>query len=513
MGRFVPKTVAGQLMFLLIVVLLLAQAVNLVLLVGERQLQSRTAEYREAIERAASNARNIPNPLPENLPYQIRKNSQLLGAFFLSEQNRAERARKSKQLPKHAKRFEVALQNEGLNPINVEVVLLPDGPPPRRGEQDGRRRPPVNDDGFRPRPRDGEKLRDRPNRPRQNGGPRPERRLDGRPRRNGNAGFDPGVGAGPNGARAPGMQEVRLSAEIQPGVWYNVMIPYYPVEALTPRILLATAIMLALALLAVWLFARRISRPLSELTHAADRLGRGDQVEALDETGPEDVQKAARAFNVMQGRLTRMLETQRTMLRAVGHDLRTPLTALRIRAENIPAESGQEKFIATIDDMTAMTKEILGWAKDASDAEALASVDIDALIGSIVDDYADQNIDVTFDEGKPLIVPCRRVAIKRALQNLIGNAVKYGKKARLSVEPHKNHIQIHIDDEGPGIPPEKLDDVLMPFVRLETSRSKQTGGIGLGLSITETIVEAHGGKLELSNRKPTGLRATIELPR
>ncbi len=289
-------------------------------------------------------------------------------------------------------------------------------------------------------------------------------------------------------------------------------MPHPATESLTGRILLATGLLIGLSLLAAWIFARRISRPISKFAHAAERLGRGDEAELLSETGPQDMRQAAHAFNTMQSRLTRMLETQRTMLRAVGHDLRTPLTSLRLRAENISDEREREKVISTLNDMTVMTEEILGWAKDASGTEPLAFVDLGSLLHCLTDDYQDQGRDVSLQDFKTFSVNIRRISVKRALQNLINNALQYGQSATLSVERLKNKIVVHVDDEGPDVPEDQLSEILKPFIRLEASRNKETGGTGLGLSNADTIAQIHGGRLILSNRTPQGLRASFSLP-
>jgi len=258
-------------------------------------------------------------------------------------------------------------------------------------------------------------------------------------------------------------------------------------------------------------FVKRISRPLSKFARAADEFGRGKGPDPLEEQGPEDLRRAAQAFNRMQRRLSRTLETQRTMLRAVGHDLRTPLTSLRIRSEMIPKESNRDKFIATIDDLTLMTEEILGWAKDASTVEQASEVDLVEFINSVFEDFSEQDVSVL--QMQSTNVSMRRLGLKRALSNIIGNALKYAGSAVISYEQKKAHHIIHVDDDGSGIPEHKFADAMKPFVRLEESRNKKTGGSGLGLSIAESILQVDGGKLVLSNRSPNGLRASLYIPK
>lgn len=495
--KIVPHTVVGQLMAMLVIVLLIAQIINLALLVGEQRIQARSKAYNEAIDHSVRLIAQLPEPLPAELPAQLpRARGGPQGAFFLSRINRAQQEEDAASLSRYNQRFQARLKEQGLMPLQTSVTFLADGPKkrPRRADRSAKdqRPPPPRGEGRprsrpegRPPPRDG---LFHPNRAPVRGGP------------------------GPGGPSQEGLQEIRLSAEIEPGIWFNALMPHTPTESFTGRIILATSLLLGLTLLAAWAFARRISRPLSEFTRAAEQLGRGDVSERLAETGPIDISQAAKAFNTMQTRLTRTLETQRTMLRAVGHDLRTPLTSLRIRAENIPEELDRDKFIATLDDMTVMTEEILSWAKDASGTEEIAAVNLEAMLASVTDDYQDQGRDVNLKDFKSVTVKIRRTSIKRALQNLINNALQYGRCARLSVEHKNGRVMIHVDDDGPGVPEAKLGDIVKPFMRLETSRSKETGGTGLGLSIAESIAQIHGGQLLLSNRSPHGLRATLSLP-
>lgn len=496
-SRLLPKTLVGQLITMLAIVLIIAQAVNLALLVGSQRLQERSNAYQSAVEHTVRLIGKLPKDLPERLPYELRQErGGPLGAFFLSNVNRANQRDDVKPLPRYNTKFLTQLQSLGITPLQTSVTFSLNGPnaPSQMKKQSKfkddfppphppRGRPPEGDGLYHPVP------------------PPPFTR-------GGVNSQNPRLGQ----QRAQKFQEIILSAEIEEGVWFNAMMPHAATVSFTGRIFLATAILLGLALIVAWFFARRISRPISELALAADRLGCGEDNQLLPETGPSDIRTAAHAFNTMQTRLTLTLETQRNMLRAVGHDLRTPLTSLRIRAEMIPEDIGREKFISTLNDMTVMTEEILNWAKDTSGLEETARVDFETFLSSLVDDYQDEGRDVKLQGFPSRTLSFRRTSIKRALQNLINNALQYGHSANVSVDTTKTHFLIHVDDTGPGIPEENLEDVRQPFARLETSRSKETGGTGLGLSIVETIIQTHGGNLILSNRKPTGLRATLSLP-
>ena len=494
LSRFLPRTLVGQLMALLVAVLVIAQMINLALLVGVQRLQARSNAYTAAIDHTARLIAELPEDIPSDLPYYFpSKRGEPIGSYFLSADNMAavrphEAADALKgwaNLPRQNSRFQGLLSARGLTPLQTTVSFLPisSRPPPNRGERTGG--PP------RGAPRDGASFETGVER-------RPPPPLGGP--RQGNLGSP------------PDFQEIRLSAEVEPGVWFNALMPHAETESLTSRILLATALLLGLSLLAVWFFARRLSRPISNFARAAEQLGRGEDPQPLSETGPVDMRMAASAFNNMQTRVTRMLETQRTMLRAVGHDLRTPLTTLRLRAENIEDDTERGKVIATLQDMTVITEEILSWAKDASGTEELASVDLRSLLESLTDDYQDQGHEVSLEDFDSFVVKIRRTSIKRALQNLIDNALKFGNSAKLSVVRDGSMVRIHVDDTGSGVPKDQYEEILKPFVRLESSRNKETGGTGLGLSIANSIVQIHGGTLTFSERKPRGLRVTITIP-
>jgi signal transduction histidine kinase len=192
--------------------------------------------------------------------------------------------------------------------------------------------------------------------------------------------------------------------------------------------------------------------------------------------------------------------------------LRTPLTLLRLRAEEVADANERDKMLGTIGEMDEMIGTTLAFASDEVRAEPSRRVDIAALLESVVDDMADAGLPVTMTPAAPLIYECQPGALKRALSNLLDNAVKYGKRAQAAIAVAEDEIEISIDDEGPGIPEGELPRVFQPFYRVEESRNRSTGGTGLGLAITQSIVQAHGGEITLANRPGGGLRASIKLP-
>jgi len=305
-----------------------------------------------------------------------------------------------------------------------------------------------------------------------------------------------------------------IDVPLRDGRWLNVELPLRRPSVSWALLPLASAALMGIAILAVVvLMVRSITKPLRNLATAADRLGRGEAMPQLEPTGPDEIRRLTAAFNEMGARLTRFVEDRTRMLAAISHDLRTPITALRVRAEFIDDDETRRTMIANLDDMKKMTEATLSFARDEATEEPSRAVDLTALIESIVDDMTDLGHPVAFAEGAPLAYRCRPASMKRAFANLIENAVRYGNTARVKLESGDDGITVIVDDDGPGIPEDQLTQVFAPFVRLETSRSRETGGVGLGLSIARSVVLAHGGTIVLENRPEGGLRAIVRLPR
>jgi signal transduction histidine kinase len=267
-------------------------------------------------------------------------------------------------------------------------------------------------------------------------------------------------------------------------------------------------------ILAVSVWAvRRVTRPLAALATAAERLGQDMRAPPLPEAGTVETRQAARAFNDMQVRLRTLIDSRTRLLAAISHDLRTPLTLLRLRTETVENANERDKMLATIAEMDAMIGATLQLARDQSAAEPRRAADVTSLLQSAVDDMRDTGFPVRLQPAEPIFYACQPAALKRAVRNLLDNAVKYGKSGTANIRRASQAIEIDIDDEGPGIPQQELARVMEPFYRLDESRSRDTGGVGLGLAIAQSVVQAHGGTLTLSNRRTGGLRATIALPR
>lgn len=276
---------------------------------------------------------------------------------------------------------------------------------------------------------------------------------------------------------------------------------------------IASMTMMGIIVLAVSAWAvRRVTAPLGLLSTAADRLGRDVAAAPLVEAGSIEMRHAARIFNRMQERLRRLIESRTQMLAALSHDLRTPLTLLRLRAENVGDTDEREKMLATITGMDEMIATTLAFARDEVRAEPRRRVDVTALLASVVDDMADAGLPVSMAPAAPLTYECQPGALKRAIINLLDNAVKYGKCARAAISSGTKAIDITVDDDGPGIPDKELPQLFQPFYRIEESRNRGTGGTGLGLAIAQSVAQAHGGELTLANRPDGGLRACMSLP-
>lgn len=294
-----------------------------------------------------------------------------------------------------------------------------------------------------------------------------------------------------------------------------------PFEA--PTFIIAFLVMsLCGGTLIVWA-TRRLIAPVTTLANAAEALGRDvNSSTVLPENGPSEIRRAAIAFNTMSMRIRRFVSDRTLMLTAIGHDLRTPITRLKLRAEFIDDDELRNKMLADLDEMEAMVAATLAFGRDSASDEQVVSLDLRALLQTIMDEAAEGHPDhadnlIYESPTTPVSIMARSVALKRALNNLILNALKYGNGAHVTLIPPSpkkekdRYARIIVEDNGPGLPEDSLDRVFEPFVRIETSRNRETGGTGLGLSIARTILRAQGGDVRLQNRAEGGLRAIITL--
>lgn len=303
-----------------------------------------------------------------------------------------------------------------------------------------------------------------------------------------------------------------LAVQLKDGSWLNSAIAKKMVNSmLTTRSLISLAVTALILSLCAAFIARTMTKPMRRLAAAAEALGRGESVAPLSEKGPDDIRHTAVAFNLMQSRLQRFVEDRTRMLAAIGHDLRTPITSLRLRAEFVADDETREKMFDTLDELRAMTEATLAFSREQATEEATRNVDLTALVGSLCDDLVELGHAISCAEAEQISYRCRPDALKRAIRNLVENAVRYGEHAHVSLRMTPHAIEIVIEDEGPGIPADALEKVFEPFFRMEHSRNRETGGIGLGLSISRNMVRQHGGDIHLANTGH-GLRATISLP-
>jgi len=305
--------------------------------------------------------------------------------------------------------------------------------------------------------------------------------------------------------------ELVLSVRLAGGAWLNVRTLFHrPGVQWSRQALVPLGLMLAAVVLVALVTARRIVGPMRALARGAERLGRGLDAAPLALTGPAEVQEATRAFNLMQDRLTRFVAERTAMLAALSHDLRSPLTAMRLRVELLAEDDDSIRLKALVEEMQQMVESTLDFARAAAQVEAVQVVDLAALLADLVADAGAGR--ATLSAPESVMLALRPTAIRRALRNLIDNAIRYGGSAELALARQAGHAVITIADHGPGVPEAQLEAVFAPFMRLEESRSRDTGGVGLGLAIARSLVRAQGGDVTLANRSGGGLLATLRLP-
>ena len=317
----------------------------------------------------------------------------------------------------------------------------------------------------------------------------------------------------------PWSDPISISLQMPDWGWLTLRATLPPPRPWHSReFLLAFVLMtVAAALLSIWA-VRRLTGPVALLAEAAERLGRDVNAPPLPERGPDEVVRAAVAFNTMAARIRRFVQDRTFLLTAIGHDLRTPITRLKLRAEFIDDDEQRQKFMADLDELDAMVSATLVFGRDTADTEPAVPFDLVALLRTVLDDAADARPDagdsLSFAGPAHLTVHGRILALKRVFANLVGNAVKYGGAARVVLDKGADAglATVSIEDDGPGLPPDELERVFEPFYRVEDSRNRETGGTGLGLPIARNILRAHGGDVVLGNRPGGGARALVTLP-
>ncbi|WP_097092179.1 sensor histidine kinase [Novosphingobium sp. Chol11] len=304
-----------------------------------------------------------------------------------------------------------------------------------------------------------------------------------------------------------------MAAEYAPGKW---VVTQTRAGNRAPRfggwLAWQTLILYVIVLAPLLWVGRRLARPLGQLTRSAQQFARTGSADPVEERGPGDVRELTMAFNAMRSRIFAMLDEKDRMLGAIGHDLRTPLASLRVRAESVEDEGERVRMSQTIDEMNRMLEDILSLARAGRSSEAAQKVDIAALADAVVEDFVELGAPAEMAESERAVASVRPQQIRRALRNLIENAIVYGERAHVSVVREEGTIRLVVADDGPGIAEDRMDEMMEPFTRLEGSRNRETGGAGLGLALVRAIMAEHGGALKLANRAGGGLEASLVLP-
>lgn len=469
-----PRTLTGQIALVMTAALLAASVVNFAIIMSERSRAGLIEATGPAIARFA----DIASELVDNPPPQRQLAFGRGGArFAIAARSHIEQ----RMLPRNS-RLEARLLNlfeqAGANVSEVRaavtVVERPNrirGPARRLDAED---RPPFGPEG------------------------------PGRLRRE----VDFADPRGPSRGR-----EVLLSVALADGRWLNASF-FSPAPAQGEMLRLAgSTVVTFLCVLgaALWV-ASRLSRPLRDLGAAASQVGETGEPQEVAVRGPGDVRQTLEAFNAMSRRVTQLLNEKDVMLGALGHDLRTPLSSLRIRVESMEPEAERRKAIQTIEEAADLLEDILVLARQGRSGETARIMDAAVLVDDMVEDYAETGAAVSRGAVERAAIACRPVLFRRLLRNLVDNALAYGQTARLGVRSEGGRALISVDDEGPGMTPDQLASATRPFERGESSRNRASGGAGLGLAIAEAIAKAHGGELLLANRPEGGLSATVNLP-
>ncbi len=304
-----------------------------------------------------------------------------------------------------------------------------------------------------------------------------------------------------------------LSIEMQPQQWLDIRATLYHHVLYKQLFLLFLEVLIfATVFISAWSI-RRFTLPLKNFKEAAERLGIDLHTRPLDIYGPPVVKEAAQAINQMQHRIQDLIRDRTQMLAALSHDLRTPITRMKLRSQFVGEPQLQSKFVSDLDEMSQMITEVLAFARDEANSEERVRFDLISLLDTMIDEYRSVGKSVAFScemTRTPLLG--RPIAIKRALNNIVNNALRYASDVSVSVRLSGQQVVVEVADDGPGIDEEEIEQVFEPFYRGEKSRNRDTGGVGLGLAVTRDILFAHGGSITLRNRQPRGLCVRIQLP-
>jgi signal transduction histidine kinase len=507
LARLWPRTLLGRTVLVLLFGVIASNLMALAVYSGEREDALTSARARQIAEQVATAATALGEAPPAERRHLLRAMRQPGLRLSWSEQPAAEDRLEGWRARLIVDAFRAGLGDGGAERLRLSFgpppsFARPPGPPAPRAGQDGAGQDGAGQDGAG---RDGAG---------QDGAGRGWSERDdppGPPHRHRWAATQTPVG--------PELRLLVGSLRLDDGTWLNFSAPIATVRPFwaTPFFLVVLATTGVVLAASVWA-VRRATQPLAMFAQAAERLGRDMDAPPLSPgrnqtfPGPLEVERAAHAFNRMQEQLQRFVRQRTQMLAAISHDLRTPLTRLRLRAELIDDEEQQRKTIADLDEMAAMIEAALAFARDQSAVERAGPLDLAVLLQTVCEEAADGGADATYQGPPHAAFVGRPGALKRAFANLVDNAVEYGRAARVGLEAGEGQLCVCIDDDGPGIPEAELERVFEPFARLEGSRSRNTGGVGLGLALVRAAIGAHGGTVTLVNRAQGGLRARVRLP-
>jgi len=306
---------------------------------------------------------------------------------------------------------------------------------------------------------------------------------------------------------------VFVTLKLNDGTWleHQVYMPHHHQQWIVRIVGVITIFIISVYVLAL-LVTRQVIKPLKRFSSAAMQFSTDINALPIEEQGPTEIKQAVAAFNVMQERISRFVNERMQMIAAISHDLKTPITRLILRMESIPDEAQKQKILQDLNEMQAMLESTLAFARDDASKEEKTQVDLAALIQSVCSDMVDAGWPVYYEGPLHVNCDCRPLAIRRVLNNLIDNAVKYGQQATVTLTDSDNGVEVSIADRGPGIPVSERENVFASFYRLEKSRNRDTGGTGLGLTVARTIVRSHGGEIVLKDRGGGGLMVVVRLP-
>ncbi|MEQ1819864.1 MAG: ATP-binding protein [Terricaulis sp.] len=482
------NTLTGRMVAVTIVAVIVSYAIAFAIYTNERGSALRRAAETNVAERVAFMAERL-----RDLPVERRASAAESFRDFSLRFSIADEPQITANLGGAGARIATAV-SERVSDSNAHAqTRIVEAPSRRwRGERDPRDR-----DGRRGRERgsDDGASEDRPPPPDFGGGP------------GGPAGF-----GGPTDAPTVRVTEAIISVRLSNGSWLNATARLPGPRPTPTSAIIGALISIIIVGIGAALVARQIGRPLSDLANAARALGSGQTNVSAPVSGPEDVRRASTAFNVMAERLGRQLNRQRQMLWALSHDLRTPITAIRLRAELIEDEAERQRLLASVAEMETLTEQALSLARAGASEEERSAVDLAEIARTLCGELQDMGVSIRAEANEPLMAECRPTEIARAMRNLAENAAKYGGGGIMrAYRNDANEAVVEVLDDGPGVPPDLLARLTAPFFRADEARS-QTKGAGLGLAITQAIADSHGGRLVLENRTPKGFSAKLVLP-